>query len=640
MCGINGIVRFEERIETEEIKYMNRVIRHRGPDDEGMFLWNSNSFSVGLGHVRLAILDLSVRGHQPMGYSVEDDRVIWEEQDLHRADFVIVYNGEVYNYLELKEELGLLTETGTDTEVILKTYARFGPRCVERFNGMWSFCILDRRKGRLFCSRDRLGVKPFYYFWNGKEFIFSSELKGILAVKPLNSLENLDSEALELYFSLGFIPAPWSIYRGIQKLEARQNLFLDLATKRLWKSYYWELPDYDPLYDKKALIEEGKALIQDAVRIRMRSDVPVGAFLSGGLDSSSVVSMMRRFTDLSKLHTFSIGFEGKYDETPYIREGVEAFGTRHHHYYFKEPDFEKLLEIYSRVYDEPFGDYSGFPTYKVSEMARRHVTVVLSGDGGDEIFGGYWDHLNGYRMEILYKLPRWLRKLGAKIPARKNLNPSSNLYLLKEAFRLSLSPPERFFADSLPEDAYRPPIYREWTTEKLRFCLPKAGGSLAEALRIFDLLYNTLPDYFLTKVDRASMANALEVRSPFLDYRFVEFSQRIPTCWKVDLFKTKKLMREIIKDIVPEIIVQRSKQGFIPPIEEWILREKWLKSFLAQALGILEGLSFTLYKFLNYHTLFSKKFVLYRVYLIRTILFLDWYFNYIEHTGKTYVNIF
>jgi asparagine synthase (glutamine-hydrolysing) len=629
VCGINGIVKFNNKINKKEIISMNKAIKHRGPDDEGVFIYNKDNFSIGLGHVRLAILDLSEKGHQPMGYNIKEDKIIYKEEELVNADLVIIYNGEIYNYLELKEKFNLKTETGTDTEIILKLYNKLGSDCVKEFNGMWAFCIFDKRKNLLFCSRDRLGVKPFYYYWDGKEFIFSSELKGILAVKKINKKENIKREAVQLYFALGFIPSPWTIYNNTFKLEPRQNLIFDLNKKEIKKYYYWELPDYKPIYDKKKLIEEGKRLLYDAVRIRMRSDVPVGAFLSGGLDSSTVVSVMSKFTDLKKLHTFSIGFEGKYDETPYIKIVVDYLKTNHHHYYFKEKDFEELIDKYSWIYDEPFGDYSGFPTYKVSEIAKRYVTVVLSGDGGDEIFGGYINHLNGYRMDFLRKLPKFLRIICSKIPAKKNLNSFINLYLIKEACRLSLINLEKFYAESIKKDMIKPKIYKKWSIEKVRYCLKKGKNHISEALRIFDLLFNTLPDNFLVKVDRASMANSLEVRSPFLDYRFAEFSQKVPKEWKVDFFKTKKLMREIIKDLLPEKIIKRGKQGFTPPLEEWILKEKYLNGIFKKV-EILKEVDYELYRFFKEKVFKNKEQRLYKIYLIRLFLFIKWWEKWIE----------
>lgn len=627
MCGINGIVRLNNKVNKEEIESMNRAIEHRGPDDRGIYINKDNS--LGMGHVRLSILDPSERGHQPMGYSIKDNRIIYKEEELEKADIIIIFNGEIYNYLELREKYDLETETGTDTEVILKLYSILGTECVKEFNGMWAFAIYDRNKNILFCSRDRLGVKPLYYYLEGKEFIFSSELKGIVSVKGINKKENINKESVQLYFALGYIPSPYTIYNNTYKLEPRQNLILSLDNFKVEKYYYWELPEYNPIYDREKLIDEGKKLLKDAVKIRMRSDVPVGAFLSGGLDSSTVVAVMKEFTDLSKLHTFSIGFEGGYDETPYIEIVVNALKTNHHHYYFKEKDFVELIDRYSWVYDEPFGDYSGFPTYKVSELAKEYVTVALSGDGGDEVFGGYATHINGYRMDFIRKLPKIVKIIGSKMPVKRNLNSYTNIYLLKEAFKLSLEDPENFYSKLLESSTIRPKIYKRWTSEKLKHCLKKGSDKLGEALRIFDLLYNTLADNFLVKVDRASMAHALEVRSPFLDYRFAEFSQRIPTEWKVDLFKTKKLMREIIKDILPEKIVNRGKHGFIPPLEDWILKEKYLNEIF-EKVEILKEIDEYLYTFYKEKVFKHRDEKIYKGYLIKMFLFIKWWERWIE----------
>ena len=630
MCGINGIIRFDNKgILKEEIDKMNKAIKHRGPDDEGVFIFNNKNYSISLGHVRLAILDLSEKGHQPMGYNVEEDKIIYSDKDLDKADIIIVYNGEIYNYLELKEKFNLKTETGTDTEIILKLYEKLGFDCVKEFNGMWAFCIFDKRKNLIFCSRDRLGVKPFYYYWDGEEFIFSSELKGILAVKEINKKENINKDAVKLYFALGFIPSPYSIYKNTFKLEARQNLIFDLNKREVKKYYYWELPDYNPIYDKKKLIEEGRKLLYDAVKIRIRSDVPVGAFLSGGLDSSTVVGVMRQFTDLSKLHTFSIGFEGKYDETPYIKIVVNYFKTQHHHYYFKEKDFEGLIDKYSWIYDEPFGDYSGFPTYKVSEIAKKYVTVVLSGDGGDEVFGGYRFHLVSRRIEYLKKIPKFVRKLFLKIP-NSNLLRSNIVFLVREAINLSLIENYEGFYSKLFNGRFI--ITKEgksWVEKNLKYCLNKTNNNLSESIRVFDLLFRTLADNFLVKVDRASMANALEVRSPFLDYRFAEFSQKIPTEWKVNFFKTKKLMREIIKDILPEDILSKGKGGFEPPLDKWILKEKYMV-VLDKGINILKELNFNDLAEFYKNEVLKKDNKLYNIYKIRLFLFTKWWERWIS----------
>ena len=629
MCGINGF-NFEDKLE---IIKMNKAIKHRGPDDEGSFV----SKNLSLGHLRLSILDLSNAGHQPMFYN----KILGASSETFHKFFInnsqvsIVFNGEIYNYSEIKEELkliGYVFTTTSDTEVILASYLEWGEKCVEKFNGMWAFCIYDLKTNKLFCSRDRLGVKPFYYYFKNGKFIFSSELKAILEHKnlKLNTKKNLNKEAIELYFSLGFIPSPLTIYNDVYKLEASQCLIFNLDEnhiEKVWKFY--EISDFKPTYNKKKLIAEGKSLLRDAVKIRMRSDVAVGAFLSGGLDSSSVVGFMKDFTQMKNLHTFSIGFEGKeFDETKYINIVKDDFQTKHHHKYFKKADFDLLLEKFSEIYDEPFGDYSAFPTLDVNHFASEFVTVVLSGDGGDEIFGGYNIHLVGARMDFIKKIPKILRVAGSKIPAKKNMNSFFSLYSLKNAFQLSLEKPESFYSESLKDERYKPLSYSEWTTERLKETFKKGGGNYSESLRIFDLLHNSLADNFLVKVDRASMAYGIEVRSPFLDYRFIEFAQRIPSDLKVDIFKTKKLMREIIKDVVPEEIYTRNKQGFTPPLEKWILNDEY-KPKLAQGLKLIENIDKDLYKYYK-EKVFKEKNKVYINDKIRLFLFVLWYDKWVK----------
>ncbi|MBW9222914.1 asparagine synthase (glutamine-hydrolyzing) [Methanothermococcus sp. SCGC AD-155-K20] len=625
MCGINGIVRLNNEVSKEEIESMNRAIEHRGPDDKGIYINEDNS--LGMGHVRLSILDLSERGHQPMGYNIKDNNIIHKEEELEKADIIIIFNGEIYNYLELREKYNLETETGADTEIILKLYNILGTECVKEFNGMWAFAIYDKNKNILFCSRDRLGVKPFYYYLEGKEFIFSSELKGIVSVKEINKRENINKESVQLYFALGYIPSPYTVYKNTYKLEPRENLILSLDNFKVERHYYWELPEYNPIHDREKLINEGKKLLKDAVKIRMRSDVPVGAFLSGGLDSSTVVAVMKEFTDLSKLHTFSMGFEEGYDETPYIEIVVNALKTNHHHYYFKEKDFVELIDRYSWVYDEPFGDYSGFPTYKVSELAKEYVTVTLSGDGGDEVFGGYRFHLISNRILFLKKIPKVFRKIIFNILDRLN---HKYAILVKEAFRISLMEEDcKFYSEILDGNFIVTDVGKRWMEDKLNYCLSITNGNLPEAIRVLDLLFRTLADNFLVKVDRASMAHALEVRSPFLDYRFAEFSQRIPTEWKVDLFKTKKLMREIIKDMLPEKIVNRGKKGFDPPLEDWILKDKYLNGIF-EKVEILKEIDEYLYEFYKEKVFKYKNEKIYKIYLIRLFLFIKWWKRWIR----------
>lgn len=581
MCGINGFFTIgdkDDKALTTILDSMNQAIHHRGPDDAWTYIIHEKNTCIWLAQVRLSIIDLSAWGHQPMMY----DKALGasnEKTKLHQTDSAsIVFNGEIYNYQEIKDQLlakWYVFTSKSDTEVILASYMEWGEQCVQHFNGFRAFVLYDKAKQILFCSRDRLGVKPLYYFISNNAFVFSSEIKGILQYPNLAvaTIENIDPEAVDFYLTTGFIPAPRTIYKNIRKLEAAHSMMIAINDQGITSniSRHYEIPAYKPTFDKQQLIDEWRQLLEDSVKIRMfTSDVPVWAFLSGGLDSSSVVAEMTKRVPREKLNTFSIWFEGKYDETPYIDIVKKEFGTNHHHAYFEEKNFEALLETISYYYDEPFGDYSNFPTMFVSELAKKDVTVSLSGDGWDEIFGGYMMHQVAAQMEIIRQIPRVLRKILYRIVPQTQDNLSM-VSKIKEALRVSLLDPALFYAEIGWSTLYKPDIYKKRTSDKLRYLLDKSGGDYTQAIIDFDLCYNTLADNFLVKVDRASMSHALEVRSPFLDRRWIEWSRKVPTKWKVTWNKTKILMRDIITDIVPKAIINRSKKWFQPPIDKRIL---------------------------------------------------------------------
>jgi asparagine synthase (glutamine-hydrolysing) len=614
MCGINGFNFLNDKI----IHSMNACINYRGPDGASNYLDNN----VSLGHVRLSILDLSSAGSQPMTYINSKRRVY------------IVYNGEIYNYLELREllvSLGYRFFNNTDTEVILAAYIEWGEKCVQKFNGMWAFCIYDLNHKTLFCSRDRLGVKPFYYYYRNKKFIFSSEIKAILKHTNLgiNRYDNINKEAVELYFSLGYIPAPLTIYENVYKLEAGHNITLNIDGSDFQCYKYYSIIQPNLSYSKNDLIVSGRELLKDSVRLRMRSDVSIGAFLSGGLDSSAVVGEMKNFTNLEKLNTFSIGFKGKnYDETSYITLAKNYYRSQHHHYYYSEFDFNLTLPLYSQIFDEPFGDYSSFPSNTVCKMAAENgVKVVLSGDGGDEIFGGYPTYNTGYILEKLYTLPKAVRKFMLSI-ADKAKNIDSSLKKLNELLRLSLHPKADFYSEMFSVDRYKPLSYQYWTREKLMEALDLSKNNLCEGLRIYDLLSNTMSNNYLVKVDRTSMANSIEVRSPFLDYRFIEFSQQIPTSYKVGVFETKILMREIIEDLVPNEIIHRNKMGFTPPINKW-LHDTINVSEFERYTEYLKGFSVELHRFYRKILKSEKNSYMRDFYMIKLVIFGRWFDHWI-----------
>jgi len=598
MCGITGFNWKDELL----IKKATSTLTHRGPDDEGYYVDDN----ISLGHRRLSIIDLSEKGRQPMSNS---DNTIF-----------IVFNGEIYNFQDLRKELKnkYSFKSNTDTEVIIYGYEEWGYNLFNKMNGMWSFCIYDKKNNKLLLSRDRVGKKPLYYYFDGEKFIFASELKAILSH---NLKLTINKEAIDFYLTTGFIPSPITIYNEIKKLEPRQALEFNLKTKKIKKWYYYNIPRYKPVYDKEKLIKEAKELLNDATRLRMISDVPVGAFLSGGLDSSSVVATMAKYTNLEKLHTFSIGFEGKYDESKYMRCVKDYLKTKHHHKYYHEKDFEAMLDKISYYYDEPFADYSNFPTYEVSKLARKYVTVALSGDGGDEIFGGYTMHKAAARLETIKKIPKPIRKILLSIfPKTRS---TGLIGQIREGLKLSLLKPEEFYAELGSDIVYKPETFKKWSREKMRECLKTCNNNLREAIIRYDLHYNTLADNFLTKVDRASMANALEVRSPYLDYRFLELEAKIPAEWKTNFFKTKILMRKIIKELIPKKIVKRGKAGFWPPIPEWIkkyekniqegIRELYKKQILDQEW----------YEFMKNKTL-KKDTLTYKNLKIRLLLLIKW----------------
>jgi asparagine synthase (glutamine-hydrolysing) len=538
MCGICGFNWENEQL----VEVMTQTLRHRGPDDKGAF---SNP-AVSLGQTRLSIIDISPAGHQPMFYDKKRGACshTHHPKNIKDAHIVIVFNGEIYNFQDLKAELetkGYAFSTKSDTEVVIASYLEWDTNCVKKFNGMWAFCIYDFNKKILFCSRDRIGKKPFYYYYDGERFIFGSELKAIL---KHDIKKEINKDAIDIYLTTGFIPSPLSIFNKVYKIEPRQSLVFDLKNKSVSKHYYYQIPRYKPTYDKKRLIQEGRSLLKDATRLRLIADVPVGAFLSGGLDSSSVVASMAAYTDLNKLHTFSIGFEGKYyDESEYMKIAKNFLKTRHHHKYYREQDFEKIINKISYYYDEPFCDDANFPTYEVSRLARQYVTVSLSGDGGDEIFGGYFFHKLASRLTALRVAPSFIRKAVLKLLPKTHL--VTFLGRVRKLIKMSLLPPEDFYTGVDGEVIYEAVAFKKWRREKMKEILGSCNGDIREAIIRYDLFYNTLGDTFLVKVDRASMAHALEVRCPFLDYRFIELESQIPSKWKTNPFKTKILMREI-----------------------------------------------------------------------------------------------
>jgi asparagine synthase (glutamine-hydrolysing) len=570
MCGIAGFIDLwdlsnarlpEERAQT--LESMCQVITHRGPDDQGVML----KHGVALGMRRLSIIDLA-GGNQPI--SGEDGAV------------TIVFNGEIYNYRELKPALearGHRFKTNSDTEAIVHAYEEYGPACVSHLRGMFAFAIWDDRARKLFIARDRVGKKPLYYsLTRSGTFLFGSELKSLLEHPDVE--RNISAEALDGYFSLGYVPDPISIFGEIQKLSPGHHL--TFADGRVTTQQYWDfIYETNGNRRKEAdYLDELQALLDEAVRVRLVSDVPLGAFLSGGIDSSTVVGLMARHMD-QPVKTFSIGFhEDSYNELKYARLTSKKFGTDHYEF-LVTPEICNVVDELAWHFDEPFADSSAIPTYVVSKLAREHVTVVLSGDGGDELFAGYTRYQTERRRNKFGKLPRMLRE-GLMDPLSRRLPHGAwgRNYL----HNVALDPIDRYLDSvSVFTGLNKAALYTNDFSRELgdnnhvasRF--RKLDDNVKTNALLDSLLYidskTYLPGDILTKVDRMSMAVSLEARVPLLDHKLIEFVTRIPASMKISGLETKYLFKRAVADLVPPEVLHRQKQGFGVPIQEWINQE-------------------------------------------------------------------
>ncbi|WP_456432626.1 asparagine synthase (glutamine-hydrolyzing) [Thermosulfuriphilus sp.] len=580
MCGIAGFLDLEGH-QNEELQRliveMTRILTHRGPDEEGVYF----DAHIALGHRRLAIIDLS-SGRQPMG-----------DKDL---GVQIVFNGEIYNFRELRrilESMGHRFQTNSDTEVILRAYLEWGPECVRHLLGMFAFAIWDASRRRLFLARDRLGKKPLYYWTQGSRFAFASEIKALLKIPDLSP--QVDLQALDCYFSFGYIPSPKTIFQSIRKIPPAHYLLV--SEKGLELTRYWEVDFRSREIGLEEALEEFWPLAEEAVRVRLLSEVPLGAFLSGGIDSPLVVALMAR--ELSDpVLTNSIGFnDPRLDELPVAREIARYLGTEHHEFTVS-PQVKEILPRIAWHFDEPLADSSALPTYYVCLMARQNVTVALSGDGGDESFGGYTfryiPHL--WESRLRKKIPLPLRTLifsvlGELYPRSARLPRPLRLKTLFE--NLAVSDARAFYQDLiwLPEGVrrriYSPSFLRElagFSPFEIVEPLYRKAKDLDPVSRCqYVDLHFYLPEDVLVKVDRMSMAVSLEVRSPLLDHRIIEFATSLPLCLKVQGNTGKVILRRATEKLLPPTVVQRPKQGFSIPEAEWLRGE--LRPLVEEALG-------------------------------------------------------
>lgn len=565
MCGICGIVASgnDRRIDEKTLHAMTRAITHRGPDDDGFFVEGQ----VGLGMRRLSIIDL-VTGDQPV--SNEDDS-IW-----------VVFNGEIYNFKDLYADFsskGHKFSTHSDTEVIVHAYEEYGVHCPEYFNGMFAFALWDASNKRFLLARDHLGIKPLYYWLGDEGLIFGSELKSII-LHPAVERE-VDLEALDQFLTLEYIPTPRTIFKNIYKLPAGHRLIYQDGQHQIEK--YWDIPDFETPRDEKTVQETLIELIDEAVKMQLMSDVPLGAFLSGGIDSSSVVAAMSKSSS-TPVKTFSIGFDdATYNELPYARAVAKQYETEHTEQIL-DPNIVDLVEKLVPHLDEPFGDFSIFPTYLVSEVAREQVKVVLSGDGGDEIFGGYDTYVAQSMDRYYHYLPGKLRHsmlpgLMARVPPRpekKGVINKTKRFIEGAALPSSLQHTRwmMFISDDDREKLYRPEVGASLngssTAELIEgyFDTKTHWNPLAQQQYVDIKTY--LVDDILTKVDRMSMAVSLEARVPLLDYRIVEFAVNLPAEMKISQGETKHIFKKAMSERLPHDVLYKPKQGFSIPIKHWL----------------------------------------------------------------------
>ena len=564
MCGIAGFVGAGDR---DTLARMTAQLVHRGPDDGGV--WDNGT--VFLGQRRLAIVDLA-DGHQPMATL--------------DGDLVVTFNGEIYNHAELRTELkanGHSFHTDhSDTEVLLHGYRQWGTDMPRRLNGMWAFAIYDRTHGKLFCSRDRFGKKPFYYALSSDGFVFGSELSALTQHSSVS--RDLSRKALQKYFAYGYIPAPLSIYQDVNKLPGGCSLTVDVRTYACQVERYWELVldpfDQIPANPEKEWGAQIRDLLDRAVKRRLMSDVPLGVFLSGGIDSSAITAFASRHAPAGQIKTFSIGFDEKsFDESHYAKQVATLFGTDHRNEILSLDRAHDLLnECLSRL-DEPLGDSSLLPTYLLSRFTRRHVTVALGGDGGDELFAGY-DPFRALGRAKLYQsiFPRpihsAIRAVFDRLPVShgnmsldfkikrtlRGLSYEPKVWLPSWMGALDASEIEELFAEPVElEDLYSEAI------EQWERC-PQTN-LVDKTLQFYTNLY--LQDDIMVKTDRASMMHSLEVRAPFLDIDLVDFVRRIPSSYKLRHGTTKYILKKALEGILPDEILYRSKKGFGTPIGSW-----------------------------------------------------------------------
>ena len=543
MCGILGFNWNDEKLGRK----LGQLIKHRGPDGEGYY----SDERVTLGHRRLSIIDLSERGKQPMS---NEDGTVW-----------ITYNGEVFNFKELRSELlekGHKFASDTDTEVIVHGYEEYGVKILDKLNGQFAFCIYDTKKKELFLARDRIGINPLYYYHDKTHFVFCSELKVIM---KSGVPKEIDEFALNYYLMFGYTPRDQSILKNAFKLEPGHYIIFDLKKSSISECRkYWQIKPKNSITDEMTAISSIRKQLDRSVKRRLVADVPVGAFLSGGLDSSLVVALMSKYT--RNLNTFSIRFDHEdFDESVYAEKISRLFKTKHNVIRFTGKDVEELMKSLAYHYDEPFGDPSMIPTFLVSKVARQHVTVSLSGDGGDELFGGYVSYKHYRMLKVQDHYPSILNKAALRLYGNEKVKAFLEAGTLKKRHRFA------YLMSNLElEDAWLLAGDPEKYLEKYSRSFLQ-GPAVNEATHID--LHNYISENIMTKVDRACLANSLESRPPLLDHEMIELACKMHPKLKLRKGEGKYILKKAFEDVLPHDVIYRKKQGFGVPLKHYFRDE-------------------------------------------------------------------
>lgn len=592
MCGIVGFIGFELNQDPKFVlQQMIKALTHRGPDAKGV--WINSQHQIALGHTRLSIMDLSDAGSQPM----------WS----FCQRYVIIFNGEIYNHFELRKELEKTRAVSSwkghsDTETLINAISIWGlEKTLKRTRGMFALALWDQQEQKLYLARDRVGEKPLYYGWVNGNFVFTSELKSLKKFPGFTSA--ISQQAFESFMIYRMVPGPLSIYEDIFKLEAGTILEMSLDKQTSCKEY-WRFDDVACNFPRKTYrseknaIQECKTTLSDAIRLQLSADVPVGAFLSGGIDSSTIVALMQELSP-TKVKTFSIGFNEKhFDESIYATEVAKRLGTEHHSEILQAEHVLEYIPQISRIYDEPFADSSQIPTFLVSKMARAHVKVVLSGDAGDELFGGYfrylvakniWDKISFLPCSLRKKMGTFLEnnvgvisKLLSMSHLLKNNALIENRLLKLSKMMVDIESIDKFYHSFLTHGgeirlSHVNHFFSRFNLEKLQ-CL-----SAQERMMYYDSMHY-LPNDILTKIDRASMSLGLETRVPFLDSRVIDFAWSLPQHMKIRRGETKWILRQVLSEYLPQHLINRPKMGFAVPLELWLkthLRD-WAESLISE----------------------------------------------------------